>query len=231
MDFNYPQTGVAVTEILEMAGYRVELFRGTCCGRPMISKGLDKGAESCAVRNVPLLHEFASRGTFIVGCEPSCLLTLRDEYPHLVPAALQEQARVVAGRTLLIDEFLTMLHARGELELAFRPPDSLRPVLFHGHCHQKAFADVSKSVELLGLAGYDVDYVSAACCGMAGLHGFEKRHYEASRAACERSVLPAIRAREDADIVVMGVSCRQQIEQLSGRPVRHLVEAVRDAIA
>jgi len=231
MDYNYPQTGIAVTEILERAGYRVELFRGACCGRPMISKGFEDGASVCAVKNVPILHEAASQGVYIVGCEPSCLLTLRDEYLHLVPQGLEAQARVVARQAFLIDEFLVMLHAKGELELTFRPPDTLRPVLFHGHCHQKAFADASKSVELLGIAGYDVEYINAACCGMAGLHGFEKRHFEASRAACERSVLPAVRSRPDADLVIMGVSCRQQIEQFSARPVRHLVEAVRDAIA
>jgi len=84
---------------------------------------------------------------------------------------------------------------------------------------------------LLELAGYDVEFINAACCGMAGLHGFEKRHFEASRSACERSVLPAVRSRPDADLVIMGVSCRQQMEQFCDRPVRHLVEAVRDAIA
>ncbi len=231
MDFNYPQTGIAVTEVLERAGYRVELFRGACCGRPMISKGLEAGAAACAVKNVPLLHAVASRGVPIVGCEPSCLLTLRDEYLHLVPADQEEQAKVVARQAFLVDEFLLGLHARGELELKFKPAEALRPVLFHGHCHQKAFADANKSVELLELAGYDVDYVSAACCGMAGLHGFEKRHFDASRAAFERSVLPAVLSRPDADVVIMGVSCRQQIEQFSGRPVRHLVEAVRDALA
>lgn len=231
MDFNYPHTGIAVTEVLEKAGYQVELFRGTCCGRPMISKGLDAGAAGCAIRNVPLLHEQVSRGAYIVGCEPSCLLTLRDEYLHLVPKGLEEKARAVARQAYLIDEFLIMLHEKGELELKFRVAENARPVLFHGHCHQKAFASAAKSVELLGLAGYDVELLNAACCGMAGLYGFEKQHYEASRAACERAVLPAVRARTDADLVVMGVSCRQQIEHFSGRPVRHLIEAVREAIA
>jgi Fe-S oxidoreductase len=230
MDYNYPQTGIAVTEILEKAGYGVELFRGVCCGRPMISKGLERGASACAVKNVPLLYEAASRGTYIVGCEPSCLLTLRDEYLHLVPAGLEEKARVVASRALLIDELLMMLHERGELALEFKKREAPETILFHGHCHQKAFADASKTVALLELAGYDVDFVNAACCGMAGLYGFEKDHYEASRAACERAVLPALRARPDVPVVVMGVSCRQQIEHFSGRPVRHVVEAVRDAL-
>lgn len=231
MDFNYPQTGIAVTEILEKAGYRVELFHGVCCGRPMISKGLQEGASLCAIKNVPLLYEAVSQGVTIVGCEPSCLLTLRDEYLHLVPKGMEEKAKAVAARTFLIDEFLTMLHRSGELGLEFRPAPENKPVLFHGHCHQKAFADVSKSVDLLEIAGYEVDMINAACCGMAGMYGFEKKHYEASRAACERSVLPAVNARPDADLVIMGVSCRQQIEHFSGRRVRHLVEAVRDAIA
>jgi Fe-S oxidoreductase len=158
-------------------------------------------------------------------------LTLRDEYPHLAPAEMAEKAGVVARRTLLIDEFLSMVQERGELSIPFKSPETLPKVLFHGHCHQKAFADANKSVRLLEIAGYDVELANSACCGMAGMYGYEREHFEASRRACERALLPAVRAREDAELVVMGVSCRQQLEQFSGRRVRHLVEAVREAMA
>ena len=176
-----------------------------------------------------LPHYVRDGRTYLVGCEPSCLLTLRDEYLHLAPA-LHEQARVVADRTLLIDEFLAMLEEKGELELKFKTAEHPRPILFHGHCHQKAFADAKKALGLLRTAGYSADMVNAACCGMAGAHGYEREHYEPSREAGERALFPALRAHPDADVVIMGVSCRQQIEHFMGRPVKHLVEALLERV-
>jgi Fe-S oxidoreductase len=142
---------------------------------------------------------------------------------------LREQARVVAEHSLLLDEFLTMLAERDELELTFAPP-AQRSVLFHAHCHQKALADPDKSLALLRLAGYDVELVDTGCCGMAGAFGYEKEHYELSRGAGERELFPAVRAREDAEVVVMGVSCRQQIEHFTSRTPFHLAQALRDAL-
>ncbi|MBI4012005.1 MAG: 4Fe-4S dicluster domain-containing protein [Candidatus Rokubacteria bacterium] len=233
MDFNYPRTGIAVTELLEKAGFRVELADMVCCGRPMISKGLLSQAAEQARINVTRLYEHARKSVYIVGCEPSCLLTLREEYPELVPEGeLREKARVVARQALLIDEFLGMLDAKGELALTFREPEGNgRDVLFHGHCHQKALAAPARSVELLRLAGYRAEMVDAACCGMAGAFGYEKEHYEASRAAGERGLFPAIRAHAEAQVAVMGTSCRQQVEHFTGRRARHVVELLREAVA
>jgi Fe-S oxidoreductase len=230
MDFNYPGVGRAMTDLLEMAGYAVELTQTGCCGRPAISKGVHDIAEKCARENIPQLYEqVRDDGVFIVGAEPSCLLTLRDEYLHLAPE-LHEPARAIASRALLIDEFFSMLHEKGELELQFKPAEGRKPVLFHGHCHQKAFADPAKGLALLRAAGYSAELINAACCGMAGAYGYEREHYEPSRRAGERALFPALRAEPDADVVIMGVSCRQQIEHFLDRPVRHLVEALRDAV-
>ena len=104
-------------------------------------------------------------------------------------------------------------------------------MLFHGHCHQKALAKPLASVRLLRLAGYDAELINAACCGMAGSFGYEKEHYEASRAASEQGVGPALRARPEAKVVVMGVSCRQQIEHFCGRTAHHLAQALREGVA
>jgi len=232
MDFNFPEVGVAATELLEGAGFRVALTDTVCCGRPMISKGFTEQAERHARTNLTRLYDHARRGVHIVGCEPSCLLTMRGEYAELVrDPELQEMAEVVGRQSLLIDEFLAMLGGRGELELAFeRSGDGRgRPVLLHAHCHQKAHADPSASMDLLRLAGYDAELVNAACCGMAGAFGYEKEHYELSRAAGEKGVFPAVRARADAEVVVLGISCRQQIEHFTGRRTVHLVQALRDA--
>ncbi|MBI2202440.1 MAG: 4Fe-4S dicluster domain-containing protein [Candidatus Rokubacteria bacterium] len=231
MDFNFPGTGIAVTELFEKAGFRVELADMVCCGRPMISKGLVARASVQAETNVTRLWARAREGVPIVGCEPSCLLTLRDEYPAMVPANLRDKARVVAGQTFLIDEFLAPLAAKGDLDLTFRDSASGGPsVLFHGHCHQKASAAPAKSVELLRLAGYRAHMVDASCCGMAGAYGYEKEHYEASRAAGERALFPILRAHPDAEIAVMGTSCRQQVEHFTGRRTRHVVELLRAAV-
>ena len=231
MDFNYPRLGRATTELLEKTGFRVELSDTGCCGRPAISKGVHDVAEKCARANIPrLFRQVQGDDAWIVGSEPSCLLTLRDEYLHLAPE-LHEQARVVAARSLLIDEFLVMLRDQKALDLEFAPANGRRRVLFHGHCHQKAFASPLKGLALLQAAGYDAELVNAACCGMAGAYGYEREHYETSRSAGERALFPALRANPDADVVIMGVSCRQQIEHFCDRPTRHLVEALRDALA
>jgi Fe-S oxidoreductase len=230
-DYNYPQTLIATTELLEKAGFKVELTRTVCCGRPALSKGLTGVAAAAAKTNVPRLYQFAEQGTYIVGCEPSCLLTLRDEYPRLVPEDMKDMAKVVADHALLLDEFLTMLKEKGQLDLSFRVPPSAGEVVFHGHCHQKASADVGKSLDMLEFAGYhSVQATNAACCGMAGAYGYEKEHYERSRAAGERGVFPAVRGQPEAQVVVTGVSCRQQIEHFTKRPVKHLAEALRDAV-
>ncbi len=231
MDYNYPATGIALTEVLEAAGFRVEMADMVCCGRPMISKGLLAQAAKQAVTNVTRLYDQVRDGSWLVGCEPSCLLTLRDEYHELVPAGLKDKARVVGEQALLVDEFLDMLSMKGELGLTFREPsDDAREVVFHGHCHQKAFAAPEKTVSLLRRAGYDAEMADAPCCGMAGSYGFEKEHYEASRAAGERALFPILRSRPRAQVAVMGTSCRQQVEHFTGRRPRHMVELLCEAV-
>jgi Fe-S oxidoreductase len=229
-DYNYPQTQIAATELLEKAGYNVELTNTVCCGRPAISQGKMDVAERAACTNVPRLYELAKQGILIVGCEPSCLLTLRNDYLDLVPKELQEQAKVVAKHVLLIDEFVMILKNKGELDVTFKAPEPCPEVIFHGHCHQKSEADATKSLDALDLAGYhSVQFVNAACCGMAGAYGYEKEHYDLSEAAGNRALLPLIRNNPNAQVVVMGVSCREQIEHFTGRQVKHLAEALRDA--
>lgn len=231
MDYNVPDFGIASTELLEKAGFRVELTNSVCCGRPMISKGFYEQAAGQARTNVRQLAEQLDEGGYVVGCESSCLLTIRDEYPELVgDPDLRERAREVAKRSLLIDEFLAMLHRQGELELEFEAPaNGDRAVVFHAHCHQKAYGNPDASLELLRLAGYDAELVNTGCCGMAGAFGYEQEHYELSRAAGERELFPAVRAAPEADVVVMGISCRQQIEHFTGRQAKHLAQALRDA--
>ncbi len=227
MNYNYPEIGIAAVEVLEAAGYRVQLANAECCGRPMISKGMLDEAASFARYNVDRLYPFADQGVPIIGCEPSCLLTFRDEYPEF---CRDHRAAKVAEHSYLIDEFLAMLHEKGELDLEFT--DVEKKVLFQGHCHQKSLVGTGPSMAALRLPpGYQVELINSGCCGMAGSFGFEQEHYDISMAIGEQVLFPTIRDRgEDWEVAVMGISCRQQVEHGTGRPARHLVEVLRDAL-
>ena len=226
MNYNYPEIGIAAVEVLEAAGYSVELVDEGCCGRPMISKGLLDQAREQANSNIDALHAYAERGIPIVGCEPSCLLTLRDEYPEFVA---DERAQAVAENSFLIDEFLAQAHSAGKLDLQFS--ELGKKVMFHGHCHQKAITGTGDAMFMLNLPpGYEAELINAGCCGMAGSFGFEKEHYDISMQIGGLSLFPAIQAKPDWEVAVMGVSCRQQVEHGAGRRARHLVEVLRDAV-
>jgi FAD/FMN-containing dehydrogenase/Fe-S oxidoreductase len=224
--YNTPGIGQAAVALLEHAGYRVVLADKKCCGRPMISKGLLEEAREHARWNVERLHTFVARGVPVVGLEPSCLLTLRDESVDLLRT---EEARAVARESYLFEEFLARERRRG-LELRFR--DHGRRALLHGHCHQKAIVGTAPTVAALRWAGFTVTEVDSGCCGMAGSFGFEKEHYDISVAVGNRRLAPAVKAEPaTTEIVAPGISCRQQIEHLAGRRAKHPAEVLWEALA
>ena len=227
MTYNYPEVGKAATEVLEKAGFEVVLAERTCCGRPMISKGLIEDARQAAEHNVRVLKPYVEQGIPVLGCEPSCLLTLRDDYLDLVKGP---DVEMVAANARLVDEFLVELERSGKLELRFN--DDSKTVLFHGHCHQKAHVGSAPSLEALRLApGLDVTEVNSGCCGMAGSFGFEKEHYELSETIARQRLIPAVEAADpETEVAVTGVSCRQQIGHFTDRKPRHVVEVLRDAL-
>jgi len=226
LTYNEPEIGIAATELLEAAGYEVVIVeKRECCGRPMISKGLLKQAKANAERNVELLAPYAERGVPIVGCEPSCILTIRDDYPELVPG---EAARAVAGATVTLEEFVAQEIEAGTL--AFN--DEARKVLLHGHCYQKALVGTEAAQAALGgPANYTVEEIPSGCCGMAGSFGYEHEHFELSQQIGELVLLPAVReAGEDVEIVAAGTSCRHQIALGTGREARHPALVLREAL-
>ncbi len=226
MDYNEPQVGIATVELLEAAGYQVALADQVCCGRPMISKGLLEKAREHARTNVARLYPYAQAGVPIIGCEPSCLLTLRDEYPDLLGSP---EARAVAEHTFLLDEFLVKLHRQGQLDLQFK--ETPGKVLFQGHCHQKALVGSAASLAALRLIpGLQVEEVDAGCCGMAGAFGYEKEHFEISMAIGESRLFPAVRSASEARIAITGVSCRNQVQDGTGRRPEHVAEILRAAL-
>ncbi|OLD49074.1 MAG: hypothetical protein AUI83_12515 [Armatimonadetes bacterium 13_1_40CM_3_65_7] len=225
MIYNYPDIGRAAVEVLERLGYDVELAPAICCGRTMISKGMLGEAREMARRNVQAMLPLLARRLPIIGCEPSCLLTFRDEVPDLVSGG---DAQGVARSVFLIDEFLASEHRRHPLPLA---GGQGRRVLVHGHCHQKALAGTSSLLHVLEAGGFAAQMVDAGCCGIAGSFGFEKEHYGISMAIGERGLLPAVRRLPaDAPVVAMGVSCRQQILHGTGRRPLHLVELLAQTL-
>ena len=205
--------------------HRVVLVDRKCCGRPMISKGMLEEAREHARYNVAKLYPYAQRGVAIVGLEPSCLLTLRDEWVDLLRT---DEARTVARQSALLEQFLLRERERGlSLDFARRG----RKALLHGHCHQKALIGTAPTVAALTWAGYEVSEVDSGCCGMAGSFGFEREHYDISVALGNRRLAPAVQAAPaDTEVVAPGISCRQQIEHLSGRRPRHPAQLLRDSL-
>ncbi|MEJ7838873.1 MAG: heterodisulfide reductase-related iron-sulfur binding cluster, partial [Thermomicrobiales bacterium] len=227
--YNYPRIGLAAVKLLEAAGFEVLIEeRRACCGRPMLSKGLVESARKVARKNVALLAPYAKKGIPIIGTEPSCILTLRDEYKDLLPNDANVQ--VVAENSFMIDEYLAKLDAEGELGINWKT-NSGPEVFFHGHCHQKALIGVEPSMAMLHSAGCRPTESGAGCCGMAGSFGYEKEHYDVSKKIGEERLFPSIEATSvDVQVSVAGVSCRQQIEHFTSRSTRHIAEMLASRI-
>jgi FAD/FMN-containing dehydrogenase/Fe-S oxidoreductase len=219
-NYNTPNVAVAATRFLEKSGYRVLLVDKKCCGRPMISKGMLGQAKENAAWNVERLAPFAEKGTPIVGLEPSCLLTMRDEYPEFIRT---NAAKQVADNSFLLEEFVMREVNRNRLKIDSNA--KRKKVLLHSHCHQKALVGTAATVAMLKAAGYEVSEVDSGCCGMAGSFGFEKEHYDLSIKIGNRRLAPAvIAASDDVEIVAPGISCRQQIDHLASREAKHPAE-------
>jgi Fe-S oxidoreductase len=219
----------AALRVLVDGGYRVHLPRASdggrplCCGRTFLSAGLVENAKAELKRVVETLIPFAERGVPIVGLEPSCLLTLRDE---LLSLRSDAAAKTISVHALLFEEFLVREAETGQLKLPLGAID--KSALVHGHCHQKsfgAFAPVEKILRLV--PGLKVETIGSSCCGMAGAFGYGAETYEVSMDMAEASLLPAIRkAADDALIVADGTSCRHQIKDGSGRSALHVARVL-----
>jgi len=227
-----PENARAAQRVLTRAGYRVlspDPARGRplCCGRTFLAAGLVEEARSEAHRTLRVLAPHLAAGTPIVGLEPSCLLTLRDEFPAMLPSP---EMTALAERVQLLEQFIESERASSRLELALVPMEG-RTVLLHGHCHQKAFGTVGAAVEALQLIpGLAVEIFDSTCCGMAGSFGYEAEHHEMSLRIGELGVLPRMRAAApDTLLAANGTSCRHQIGDAVGREAWHIVRILDDA--
>jgi Fe-S oxidoreductase len=228
--FTEPGVGIAAVELLEMAGYEVELVGNRCCGRAAISKGrLDEAGRLAQAMTARLVAQ-ARDGVAIVGVEPSCILTLVEEHLTLQPDS--DNARAVAKQVRFADELILEAIDAGHLRLDPHAAVSGRRILFHGHCHQKALAGTASTVQLLSrIPGATVVDLDAGCCGMAGSFGFEAEHYDLSMQIGAMRLFPAVKAEDDNTLIAAtGVSCRQQIAHGTDRAARHPVELIRAAV-
>ncbi len=227
-----PDNARAARRVLEAAGYTViEDGSSTplCCGRTFLSAGLVEEARKEMSRVVAALGGYAERGVPIIGIEPSCLLTLRDELRVVVQGAA---AQAVSRQSLLFEEFLAGEARQGTLKLPL-VQNGARQVYLHGHCHQKAFGAMPDVIAALRLVpGLEVKQIESSCCGMAGAFGYDKTHYEVSMRMAELNLLPAVRqAPPEAVIVADGTSCRHQIEEGAGRGAVHVARVLEAALA
>jgi len=224
MNYNEPEVGRAAVALLEAAGYDVRLANTRCCGRPAISQGQLDRAITLAQHNISILYPQVESGTIVVGIEPSCLLTMRDEYLDLLSGKSREQARRVARSSLLIDELLASLSQESWEQLSLRAIP--QKVFVHGHCHQKALLGMDSLRSLLArVPQLEIELIDSGCCGMAGLFGYEVEHYAVSRACFERVLSPTLSAADRSQLVLApGFSCRHQIAHFTGREARHPIE-------
>ena len=225
VEYHEPEIGQAAVAVLEAAGFSVRLTeRHVCCGRTYLSKGLLDRARERAAQAVEVLAPAAEAGIPIVGLEPSCLLTFRDEVPDLVD---DPRAAVVAEAAVTLPELLA---ERGE-RLRLRP--STGRVLVHGHCHMKSLVGMEPTARVLArVEGLRVELADTTCCGMAGSFGYEAEHAEVSRRIARLSFLPAIEAAgEGATLLMDGTSCRQQAAHLAGRRAVHLATFLHGLLA
>ena len=215
-------------KVLQAAGYTVHVATKTiadgkslCCGRTFLASGMVDQAKAKAKELVAALLPFAAKRIAIVGLEPSCLLTMRDE---ILVMGLGEAAQTISGQALLLEEFLAREAASGKLEMLkgkFKP--TTQAILLHGHCHQKAFGAVSPIMDVLRLIpGAKPELIESSCCGMAGSFGYEAKHFEVSIQMAELSLLPAVRKQPGAIVVADGTSCRHQIRDGAQREAVHV---------
>jgi FAD/FMN-containing dehydrogenase/Fe-S oxidoreductase len=222
--FNNPEVGIAAVRVLEAAGYHVKLAGLPCCGRPAISKGLLPLARELARENVRKLLPHVRKGLPILGCEPSCLVTLVDEYCNF---RLGPAAKEVAKASYLVDAFLADCDRTPEL--TFKPLEGR--VLLHGHCQQKAVLGMASTLAALKrIPSLDVKELDSGCCGMAGSFGYEHGHYDVSVALANRVLLPAA-ADPLARLVAPGFSCRSQVHGLAGIDAVHPIQLLAEQLA
>ncbi len=221
--YNEPAIGRAAVQVLERAGYRVELAN-ICCGRTLLSKGFLGQTRNLVQAQVATLARRSAGGIPILGLEPSCILTLSDEWTELLPG---EETRKVAEVSQLAESWLAREIQAGRCDLPLSPREG--KCVIHGHCHQKALVGTGGTAAALKLVpGLQVQALDTGCCGMAGSFGYEHEHFDLSARIAGLSLLPALEKAPEATVVAPGTSCRHQIKDLAHRRALHPLEVLHE---
>ena len=231
--YGEPRIGRAAVVVLEALGYRVVLPRMGCCGRAAISTGLlDQAQAVCRDAAEALLSLMDTNEVqAIVGCEPGCISAIKDEWQELDMGLDPVDLRRIADRCELIEDFIEIRWDEHPKRPSIEVDGGGGPVLFHGHCHQKALWGIERSTALLGrLFGDRLRVLDSGCCGMAGSFGYTVDHYDLAMRIGELSLFPAIRGEPQAAVVAPGTSCRHQILDGTGRRAVHPIELVAAAL-
>jgi len=230
-NWNDTEMGKKGILLLDHLGYYVQMVNHPESGRAALSKGLLPMAKQFANNNVEIFSKLISKETPLLGIEPSCILSFRDEYPKLVDADNKLKAKRISKDCLLIDEFIASEIKLGLITSnVFSKKEST--ILLHGHCHQKALSNLQDSVWLLSLPeNYHVEVIPSGCCGMAGSFGYEKEHFETSQQIGNLVLFPTIKkAKANTIIAATGTSCRHQIKDGTGKQSKHPIEILFEAL-
>ena len=230
-NFNESHIGIKAILLLNKLGYEVVIPKHMESGRTYLSKGLVRKARQIATFNVMHLSGIVSEDTPLIGIEPSCILTFRDEYPELVEKPLQEKAKALAKNALMFEEFIVREMGKGNITSDQFSKDQ-KTIRLHGHCQQKAVASTLPARQMLQLpVNYSVQEIKSGCCGMAGSFGYEKEHYKLSMEIGELDLFPVVRKSQmDEIIAASGTSCRHHIEEGTGRNALHPVAVLWEAL-
>ncbi|QCR22676.1 FAD-binding and (Fe-S)-binding domain-containing protein [Pontibacter sp. SGAir0037] len=230
-NFNDTPVGIKAVLLLEKLGYQVEIPKHEESGRTYMSKGLLREAKKLAQKNVALLKDIITNETPLIGIEPSCILSFRDEYLDLVEKDQEEDAKKLSINCLLFDEFIAREIINGHIDQSLFKEEQ-RLIKLHGHCHQKALSSVLYTQQMLTLpVNYKVEVIPSGCCGMAGSFGYEAEHYDVSMQVGELVLFPAVRQQpEEVIIAAPGTSCRHQIHDGTSRTALHPVEVLYEAL-
>jgi FAD/FMN-containing dehydrogenase/Fe-S oxidoreductase len=225
------EIGISAVKLLDRLGYELRFDPAKESGRTFISKGLLRKARKIANFNVNWYSRIIHQNQVLVGLEPSAILTFRDEYPELVSEKLREDARNLAANCLTLDEFIAREYEAGRIDRSLFTTEK-QNIKLHGHCQQKAIASTAAAKTMLSIPeNYTVEEIKSGCCGMAGVFGYDKKHYDLSMKIGEMVLFPAVRNAEPGTIIcAAGTSCRQQIWDGTGVEALHPAEVLLAAL-
>ncbi|MEC8048297.1 MAG: FAD-linked oxidase C-terminal domain-containing protein [Chloroflexota bacterium] len=227
-NYNHPNVGISAVKILKALDYEVKLVDKKCCGRPLISKGLLESAKKNAKYNINSIYDYVKNGAIVVGAEPSCISALKDEYPDMFPN--DERVKLISKNTYLLQEILVKEGKNKNIN--FKKDLKKRSIAVQVHCHEKTIIGENISIDSLKMIpNSEVEKIPSGCCGMAGAFGYEKEHFDLSKQIAEERLLPFIKGlKSNTQVAITGVSCRHQIDDLSEKDPKHILEIFAESI-